>query len=499
MSAPLFHSGIVLDLFMRLVLSATLMIAAAGFAASNARAQMTPPSTAGAKAKPVATIPIRPALQKPEDTAKALGQAERLALQSDLAWVGQYNGAITGDVSERMVNAIKEFQKSRGGKQTGVLNPQERGILADTAKKKQESVGWKIVTDPGTGVRLGIPTKLVPQQASDANGTKWTSPTGTIQIQLARRKEAGPVTAKLAEREKKEPGRNIDYTVVKPDFFVLSGLQGLKKFYLRGTFKGDEVRILTILYDQATENTVEPVVIAMSSAFNAFPAAAQMAGPPPRKTVEYGTGVVVGDDGAIITDRQITDGCLTVAIAGFGNADRVAEDKEHDLALLRIYGARGLKALDLANAATKTALDLTGIADPQNQGGGAVVTSIKASVAQLGGGSDIALTPAPALGFSGAPAQDGDGRFAGIALLKPVQVAGPTNGVPAAQAVLVTAETLRDFLKANGVNAAGGSIGCEGVGGPRDLREEVVHQSSAAKAGDQVAILRQPKPHACAR
>ena len=442
---------------MRSVLSATLMIAALGFAASDARAQLTPPSTAGAKAKPVTTIPIRPALQKPEDTATAMGQAERLALQSDLAWIGQYNGAITGDVSERMVNAIKEFQKSRGAKQTGVLNPQERGTLADTAKKKQESVGWKIVTDPGTGVRLGIPTKLVPQQASDANGTKWTSPTGTIQIQLARRKEAGPVTAKLAEREKKEPGRNIDYTVVKPDFFVLSGLQGLKKFYLRGTFKGDEVRILTILYDQATENTVEPVVIAMSSAFNAFPAAVQAAGPPPRKTVEYGTGLVVGDDGAIIADRQITDGCLTVAIAGFGNADRVAEDKEHDLALLRIYGARGLKALDLANAATKTALDLTGIADPQNQGGGAAVTSVKASVAQLGGGSDIALTPAPALGFSGAPAQDGDGKFAGIALLKPVQVAGPTNGVAAAQAVLVTADMVRAFLKANGVSAAGGS------------------------------------------
>lgn len=442
---------------MRSVLSATLMIAASVFAASQAQAQMTPPSTAGAKPKPVATVPIRPALQKPEDTAKALGQAERLALQSDLAWVGQYNGAITGDVSERMVNAIKEFQKSRGGKQTGVLNPQERGILADTARKKQESVGWKIQTDPGTGVRLGIPTKLVPQQASDANGTKWTSPTGTIQIQLARRKEAGPVTAKLAEREKKEPGRSIGYTVVKPDFFVLSGVQGLKKFYLRGTFRGDEVRILTILYDQATENTVEPVVIAMSSAFNAFPAAVQTAGPPPRKTVEYGTGIVVGDDGAIITDRQITDGCLTVAIAGFGNADRVAEDKGHDLALLRIYGARGLKALNLANAAAKTALDLTGIADPQNQGGAGAVTSVKASVAQFDGGNDVALSPAPALGFSGAAALDSDGKFAGIALLKPVQVAGLANGAPAVQSVLVTADTVRDFLKANGVKAAGGS------------------------------------------
>src|SRR6476469_9888785 len=139
-----------------------------------------------------------------------MAQAERLALQSDLVWAGQYNGAITGEVSERMVAAIKEFQKSRGGKQTGVLNPQERGILADTAKRRQESVGWKIITDAGTGVRLGIPTKLVPQQTSDTNGAKWTSPTGTVQVVLTRRKEANPTTAKLAEREKKEPaGRTI--------------------------------------------------------------------------------------------------------------------------------------------------------------------------------------------------------------------------------------------------------------------------------------------------
>ncbi len=445
---------------MRSMLRAIWMIAAAILVVpvGSAQAQLTPPSTAGTKPKPVTTVPIRPALQKPEDTANAMAQAERLGLQSDLAWVGQYNGAITGDVSERMVNAIKEFQKSRGGRETGVLNSQERGVLADTAKRRQENVGWKIVSDPGTGVRLGIPAKLVPQQASDANGTKWTSPTGTIQIQLARRKEANPTTAKLAEREKKEAGRNIDYTVVKPDFFVLSGLQGLKKFYLRGTFKGDEVRILTILYDQATENTVEPVVIAMSSAFNAFPSSVQAAGPPPRRTVEYGTGVIVSDDGAILADRQITDGCLAVAISGFGNADRVAEDKEHDLALLRIYGTRGLQALNLSSIAAKTALDLAGIADPQNQGGGAAVSSVKASVAQLGGNSDLALSPPPTLGFSGAAALDADGKFAGIALLKPVLVAGPANATPGAQAVLVTSDTVRDFLKANGVNASGASL-----------------------------------------
>jgi peptidoglycan hydrolase-like protein with peptidoglycan-binding domain len=441
---------------MRSMLTATLIFVAAGVSAQqSAHAQLTAPTTAGSKPKTVATVPIRPALQTPTDTANAMAQAERLAIQSDLAWVGQYNGAITGEVSERMVAAIKEYQKARGGKQTGVLNPQERSELAETARRRQDNVGWKIVTDAGSGVRLGVPTKLVPQQSSDANGAKWSSSTGTIQIQLSRHKQAGPTTAKLADQEKKEPaGRKVEYTVVKPDFFVLSGMQGLKKFYLRGTFRGDEVRILTILYDQATEGTVEPVVIAMSSAFNPFPSGS---GPPPRKTVEYGTGLVVSDDGAIVADREITESCLAITIAGHGHADRVADDKDHNLALLRIYGARGLKPLALGEGAAKAAVELTGISDPQNQGGGAAASSVKASVAQVDGGGDQALSPAPALGFSGAVALDGDGKFAGIALLRPAIVAGPSTAAPAAQAALVPADTVRDFLRANGVNAAGGS------------------------------------------
>src|SRR3954449_3227597 len=438
---------------MRSMLAATLMFAAA----KGAHAQMTTPQIPGTQPKPVQTVPIRPpALQTPAATADAMAQAERLSLQSDLAWVGQYNGAITGDVSARLVEAIKEYQKAKGGKPTGVLNPQERAALAETARRKQDSVGWKIVTEMTSGARLGIPSKLVPQQATDANGSKWTSPTGTVQVLLSRRKEASPTTAKLAEAEKKEPaGRKVDYTVVKPDFFVLSGLQGLKKFYMRGTSRGDEVRIMTILYDQATENTVEPVVIAMSSAFTAFPSGPQ-AGPPPRKTVEYGTGLVVSDDGAIVTDRLVTDSCLAITVAGYGNADRLAEDREHDLALLHIYGARGLKPFSLGSGAAKSSVDIIGIADPQSQGGATVASSLKAALASVGGG-DSPLSPPPAVGFSGSPAIDGDGKFAGIALLKPTMVAGPATSVPASQAVMVSAEAVRDFLKANAVTANGTS------------------------------------------
>ena len=326
---------------MRSWLAATVIFAAG----TSVQAQMTAPTIPGVKPKSVTTVPIRPpALQTPADTANAMAQGERLALQSDLAWVGEYNGAITGDVSERMVAAIKEYQKNKGGKQTGVLNPQERAVLAETARRRQENVGWKIVTR----CRYRRPARHSDQARAAADQRRQRH-----QMDLADRHHPGaadPAQGSGSDhgetrrpREEGSPGRTVDYTVVKPDFFVLSGLQGLKKFYLRGTFKGDEVRIMTILYDQAVENTVEPVVIAMSSAFNAFPTGTQ--GPAPRKTVEYSTGIVVTEDGAILADREATDGCQAVAIQGFGNVDRIAEDRDRGLALLHTYGARGLKPL----------------------------------------------------------------------------------------------------------------------------------------------------------
>ena len=432
------------------IATALTLVTPAALAQSPAGPAPTPPAIRGVKPKPVATTPVRPATQTAAETANTMAQAERTGIQSDLAWVGVYNGTIDGETGERMVAAIKTFQKNNNSKQTGVLNPQERIALSEAARRPQGNVGWKMVTDMVTGARLGIPGKLLAQQTSDANGTRWQSSTGTIQVRLARRKEAAPTMAKIAEQERKEPGRRIEYNVVKVDFFVLSGMEGLKKFYVRGAIKDSEVRILTILYDQATEGTMDPVVIAMSSAFTPFPNGAQASGPAPRKSVEYATGIVASADGAIVTDRQVIDGCLSLVVAGHGNADRVAEDKEHDLALLRIYGARGLKPLSFGGGAAKPALDVTGIADPQNQGGGGAVSVVKATIANASG--DATLTPAPPLGFTGAPARDADGIFAGMTVLKPVQVAGPAPA--ATQAAFVSADIVREFLRANRITTS---------------------------------------------
>ena len=148
-------------------------------------------------------------------------------------------------------------------------------------------------------------------------------------------------------------------------------------------------------------------------------------------------------------------------VAGYGNADKGAQDETSDLALLRVYGASGLQPLPIGDGAAKSDVIATGIADPQNQGGGGVVTSMNAVA--TAGGSDNTLSPSPALGFSGAPLTDGDGKFAGVARLRQVIVAGPA--APVNQSSFVPANTVRDFLRANHVAV---------VSGPANAKASVV-------------------------
>jgi hypothetical protein len=440
-----------------LIAPALVAMATASLAATVAAAPAAKP--AETNPKPAVAAPVhpggagstaRPKLQTPVDTASAMTRTDRLSLQADLAWIGIYNGLIDGEPSSRMVAAIKAFQKSRNGKPTGVLNPQERATLSDAAKKLRANVGWKHVSDPVTGARLGLPGKLVPKITSTADGTTWASSTGTIAISLERRREAGATTATVAARERAVAGRKVDYSAVKPEFFVLSGTQGLKKFYLRGQTRGSEVRVLTVLYDQATEGIMAPVVVAMSSAFDPF--SEKSAGPPPPPRVEYSTGIVVSDDGAILASREAVGDCSSIVVNGHGNADRVAQDEASGLALLRIYGATGLKALAMhASGNGGSNVTITGIADPDRQDGHAAVTSIGATA----GGETARLSPDPGPGFAGAAAtEEATGSFAGVVRLEPTIAAGPA-ALPAS-ASLVSAATVQAFLRTNHITPATG-------------------------------------------
>jgi hypothetical protein len=385
--------------------------------------------------------------------------ADRIAIQFDLAWTGDYNGLINGESVDRTTAAIKTFQRNRKFKETGVLNTQERALLAASAKAKQAQVGWSMVDDAITGARLGLPAKQVPNKSQSKTGTRWSSAQGQVQVETFKIREPGTTLAAVYEQQKKEPStRKLEVNLLRGDFFILTGMQNLKKFYVRAEFKDGEVRGMTVLYDQATETIMDPVAVVMSSAFMPFPGVASVAqiGPPPKRKVEYGTGIVVSAAGHILADREVTDGCNVIVVSGYGDADRQAEDKAADLVLLRVYGVPDLvPAAFTGDAAKGPDVTLLGIADPQSQGGAGAISTVAAKL------KGDAVEPAPQLGFSGGAVLDSQGRFAGLVMLKTPVVAtvGAASAQP--QAAMVPAQTIRAFLDNEKLSPAPGRTGID--------------------------------------
>jgi hypothetical protein len=285
------------------------------------------------------------------------------------------------------------------------------------------------------GVRLGIPAKLVPRSELGTTGTRWTSARGEMQIETFREKMAGATLNELFEELKKKPAtRRAEFSALQGNAFVISGLQGLKRFYVRAVMKGNEARGLIILYDQAMEGIVLPLVDTMANAFIPFgdPATATAT-----RKVQYGSGLVVTKLGHVVTDRQLTDDCQTIVIAGLGRADRLADDKATDLTLLQVNGANNLTSLVFSSDAPKSVdLTLLGVAAPETQAGARDVTSTNAKLRGIDG-SRVLMDARPARGFNGG------GAFAGM-----IATANQPSFIPTS--------SIRKFLDGAGVYPATG-------------------------------------------
>ncbi len=328
---------------------------------------------------------------------------------------------------------------------------------------------------PPTGARLGVPEKFATKTTPGPNGTRWSSEQGQLQIETFRI-DTGATIEGVFEQQKKLPRRRIESSALQGDSFVIRGMQGLKKMVVRGFARNGEVRGLTILYDQAMEGSIDPLVAPMTSAYVPFPSfSVASASGQPRRKVEYGTGIFVSSAGHVLTDRRLVEGCNVIALPGLGNAERLAVEANGELALLRVYGASSTP-IEWAGAPVGGDLTLLGIADPQAQGGEAAITAVPA---RAGAAAD-ALETAPAPGFTGAAALDAQGRFAGLVVTKPSLVAGPA-GAP--QAIIVPVERIRSFLVTNyltpRLRQARRRRG-QGRGDAGDLREELDAMSSPA-------------------
>lgn len=402
--------------------------------------------------------PADPRLAEATRVFEGLPEAERKAIQADLIWTGHLNSAATGSFGPLTFRAVNGFKAGRG-QPDGQLSTAERQELARLARTAREASGFAIVTDERTGVRIGIPQKLLPKrEALPTGGSRWQSADGRITLDVSAAPAGEPLQALFERQITINPNvqRRITYKLLQPNFFVVAGETPGGKFFRRQASGPSGLRGFSVGYDKAVSATFDKVVTAIADSFEPFPtglapavpsagtAVAAVAGstmPATAATERFGVGLVVGRD-LVLTAQASVEACKALK-AGGRPAKLRLQDQASRLALLDVAGLAGQpgpglreEAPAIGEAAVVLGFD----------GNGATRSAVALAGEFRAGAVFAPLQP----GGAGSAVFDRQGRLAGLITANPSEkslVAGVAPqgsyamaGATALQALLAKAE-----------------------------------------------------------
>jgi len=371
--------------------------------------------------------PADPRLAVATQAYAALPEAERKAIQADLIWTGHLNSAATGNFGALTFRAVNSFKAGRG-EPNGQLTPAERQELARLAKTARDAAGFAVITDQPTGIRIGIPQKLLPKrEATPAGGSRWQSGDGKITLDVSAGPASEPLQAIFDRAIAVNPNiqRKVTYKLLQPNFFVVAGETPTGKFFRRQALGPSGLRGFSVGYDKGVAATFDKVVTAIADSFEPFPSGAApavaptpaapgapaVAAVPAQPTTErFGVGLVVGKE-LVLTARAAVDACKGLKV-GSRPAKLRAQDQASGLALLDVPGlasgaAPGLR--DVAPAAKEAVVVLA-------YDGAAAARTAVALPGEVT--SDAVLAPLQP-GGAGSPVFDRQGRLAGLITANP--------------------------------------------------------------------------------
>jgi hypothetical protein len=389
---------------------------------------------------------------------EALPEGERKAIQTDLIWAGLFNGAVSGSFGPLTFRAINGVKAGSRGAPDGILAPTERRALAQRATAAREAAGFRIVTDERTGVRIGIPTKLLPRRDAAPSGGRWQSEDGRVTLDTSTA-TGGDTLEGLFERATSATvaGRKITYKLLRPDFFVVTGETATGRFYRRLSAGPGGLRGFSIGYDKALAPSVDKLVIAIAASFEPFPtglapastavagaaapAAAVSAPPVARPTERHGAGLAVSGR-LVLTAAAAIDPCKWLKVSRRPATLRLKDDAS-GLALLEVEGVPAGGAPSLRSDAPGEGESVVLMAYGDT-GGGRAAMALPGQALRIGAGEAVFAPLQP--GQAGSPVFDRQGRLAGLVTANPadkVLIAGvapqrayATAGPTAIKAVL---------------------------------------------------------------
>lgn len=419
------------------------------------------------------------AMARARQAYEALPASDRRAIQDNLVWTGLYKGVVDGEFGRMTFNAMRAYTRKRPGAADGVLSIPDRAALAAEAAKARAAVDFRMVQDARAGFSIGMPQKVFVRRVDVANGARFeTADKSAVVETFGLRESEGGLQAMFDALRAPAPNRRVTYSVLRPDFFVLTAETPTQATYTRvargvAAGGGAVLRGFTMSWPRAQQARYETLSIAIANAFDPFGQKAALAKADPAAIAPPG-----GADGlqkaapailppapslvstavALAPNRYVAilpDPVCNEARVGARPARLLRHEPATGLALFDVPGGAGLRLRAPVAAPEGGAAAVALFAAPGDK---PLVNSVAAASGAFSdfagegkGARLIIYLPSEA---TGAVAFSRKGELVGLILPAPPRPQKLAGAPPPASRAILYAQSLANFAQASGLDLA---------------------------------------------
>ena len=209
-------------------------------------------------------------LQAAKELERAWSERTRRGVQNGLLWTGDYIARLDGDFGNLTRKAIRSFQARNGCSPSGYLTPPQIESLELQRLAAVDNVGFHIIDEMKTGIRIGIPEKIFQRSTEAGRFLRFESSPGFPPARLSLVSLRGGMDELIAmyyETLSDLKEGDAAYHVCRDGWFVVSYKDGGHRVYSHVISDGEEVKGFMMFWPTSDSMLFEPISIAM---FNSF-------------------------------------------------------------------------------------------------------------------------------------------------------------------------------------------------------------------------------------
>lgn len=181
----------------------------------------------------------------------ALGDEDRIALQTDLTLAGFYDALVDGTFGPSTYRALTAFQKWNGDPETGVLTEAALRSLARASQSVVEELDLQVVQDESGKLEIAVPRALLPDTTRTSVGTAYTRPDGLMRLDTVLQSASTQSFEDLFHQLSTENARrDVTYRTFRDGYFVVSGVLDGEFFYTLMFAEGDHTTGFTLRWSE---------------------------------------------------------------------------------------------------------------------------------------------------------------------------------------------------------------------------------------------------------